>query len=148
MDAVLEIRGLAKRFGGITVANGIDLDLRRGEIVGLLGPIGAGKTALFKLISGFIRQDSGEIRLKGSSIEQMPMHLRARAGLSRTWQNVRVFPSLTVLDNLLVAPREYGGESFLRVAFDQAAIRREREKITEMASQQHAIVRHVEAANR
>ena len=76
------------------------------------------------------------------------MHLRARAGLSRTWQNVRLFPSLTVLDNLLVAPREYGGESFLRVAFDQAAIRREREKITEMAYQQLAKVRLVEAANR
>lgn len=148
MSAVLQIHGLNKRFGGIAVADNIDLELRRGEVVGLLGPNGAGKTSLFNLISGFVRQDAGTILLKGQSIQRLPMPARARLGLSRTWQNIRLFPSLSVLDNLVIAPREYGGESFLRVAFDRASIRNEREKIVELAYHQLAKVRLVEAANR
>ena len=148
MEAVLEIRDLQKRFGGIVVASNVSLELAKGEVVGLIGPNGAGKTSLFNLISGFLRQDAGAILLNGQSIERLPMYSRARLGLSRTWQNIRLFSSLSVLDNLIIAPRYYGGELFLRVALDCASIRREREKITERAYQQLAKVRLIEAANR
>jgi branched-chain amino acid transport system ATP-binding protein len=148
METVLEIRDLQKHFGGIVVASNVSLALKKGEVVGLIGPNGAGKTSLFNLISGFVRQDAGAILLNGQPIEGLPMYARARLGLSRTWQNIRLFSSLSVLDNLIIAPRYYGGESFLRVAFDRASIRREREKATERAYQQLAKVRLVEAAGR
>ena len=148
METVLEIIGLRKQFGGIVVANDVNLAIKKGEVVGLIGPNGAGKTSLFNIVSGFVRQDAGAIRLNEQPIESFPMHARARLGLSRTWQNIRLFPSLSVLDNLIIAPRQYGGESILRVAFDAKALRRERKEITERAYQQLEKVRLVEAAHR
>ena len=146
MDTVLEVRGLSKRFGGIVVASGIDLDLRKGEVVGLIGPNGAGKTSLFNLISGFILQDAGAIALNRQPIERLPMHARARLGLSRTWQNMKLFPSLTVLDNLMIAPRHYGGESILRVTFGRRSLARERDAIAACAFEQLRKVRLLDFA--
>lgn len=120
---VLEIAGLNKSFDGIVVADGIDLKLEAGRIVGLIGPNGAGKTSLFNLVSGIFPPDSGSITLDGQSLKGRKPHERARLGLSRTWQNLRLFPSLTVLDNLLVAPRQYAGESLLRLMFTPGAVR-------------------------
>lgn len=122
---VLEVRGLDKSFDGIVVADGIDLDLEAGRIVGLIGPNGAGKTSLFNLISGIFPPNAGSIRLDGASLKGLKPHERARLGLSRTWQNLRLFPSLTVLDNLLIAPRHYAGESLLRLMFTPGAIARQ-----------------------
>ena len=122
---VLEVRGLDKSFDGIVVADGIDLDLEAGRIVGLIGPNGAGKTSLFNLISGIFAPNAGSIRLDGASLKGLKPHERARLGLSRTWQNLRLFPSLTVLDNLLVAPRHYAGESLLRLMFTPGAVARQ-----------------------
>jgi len=124
MTSVLEIQGLTKRFGGIVVADAIDLTLAAGRIVGLIGPNGAGKTSLFNLISGVERPDAGSITLDGKALTSVSMHQRARRGLARTWQNLRLFPSLTLLDNLMVAPRVYPGENLLRVLFTPAAVRR------------------------
>jgi branched-chain amino acid transport system ATP-binding protein len=102
---VVRTQGLSKRFGGVVVADGIDLTLKSGQIVGLIGPNGAGKTSLFNLISGAIAADSGSIVLNGAEISGQPMHVRARLGIARSWQHNRLFPSLTVLDNLLLAQR-------------------------------------------
>jgi branched-chain amino acid transport system ATP-binding protein len=125
MSAVLEIRGLDKRFGGIVVADAIDLTLSAGRVVGLIGPNGAGKTSLFNLVSGVFPADAGTISLDGERIDRLKMHRRAGRGLSRTWQNLRLFPSLSVLDNLMVGPRRYPGEKIWRLAFDRGGIRRE-----------------------
>lgn len=125
---VLEIAGLNKSFDGIVVADGIDLKLEAGRIVGLIGPNGAGKTSLFNLVSGIFPPDSGSITLDGQSLKGRKPHERARLGLSRTWQNLRLFPSLTVLDNLLVAPRQYAGESLLRLMFTPGAVREAEKK--------------------
>ncbi len=124
MSPVLEIKGLNKSFDGIVVADDIDLTLRAGRVVGLIGPNGAGKTSLFNLISGVFKQDAGSIRLDGQSLDRRKTYQRARLGLSRTWQNLRLFPSLSVLDNLLVAPRDYAGESLMRLIFAPGAVRR------------------------
>jgi branched-chain amino acid transport system ATP-binding protein len=111
MSDGLVIRGLNKRFGGIVVADEIDLELPPGKVVGLIGPNGAGKTSLFNLVSGVVRQDSGRVSLGGVALDRLPTYRRARLGLVRTWQNLRLFPSLSVLDNLLIGARDYPAES-------------------------------------
>jgi ABC-type branched-subunit amino acid transport system ATPase component len=123
MTPVLRTQGLNKRFGGIVVADDINLTIAGGEILGLIGPNGAGKTSLFNLISGVLRPDSGAIYLNGASIDSHPLYRRARQGIARTWQHMLLFRSMTVLENLLIGPRDYPGESILRVAFGRRAVR-------------------------
>jgi branched-chain amino acid transport system ATP-binding protein len=106
----LEVRGLSKRFGGIVVADAIDLHVPPGRILGLIGPNGAGKTSFFNLAAGVVRPDAGRVVLDGRDVTGLAAYRRARLGLSRTWQNLRLFTSLTVLDNLLVGARRYPAE--------------------------------------
>jgi len=115
MANVLEVRGLNKSFGGIVVARNIDLTLQSGRVVGLIGPNGAGKTSLFNLITGVVRPESGAVLLDGAPLGRLKFHRRIHRGLSRTWQNVRLFPSLPVLDNLLIATHEYPGERLVNI---------------------------------
>ena len=117
MGNVLEVRGLNKSFGGIVVARNIDLTLQSGRIVGLIGPNGAGKTSLFNLITGVVKPDTGCISLDGAPLDRLKFHQRTHCGLSRTWQHVRLFPSLRVLDNLLIATHDYPGERLVNVLF-------------------------------
>lgn len=133
MTPLITLENVSKRFGGIVVADDIRLTLDSGEILGLIGPNGAGKTSLFNLISGLITPDSGSISFAGRRIDGAPMYRRARLGLSRTWQNVRLFQSMTVLDNLLVGPREYPGESIFRSLVRSRATERAREASMERA---------------
>ena len=123
MADVLEVRGLNKSFGGIVVARDVDLTLHSGRVVGLIGPNGAGKTSLFNLISGVVKPDSGSVWLDGAPLGALKFHQRIHRGLSRTWQNVRLFPSLPVLDNLLIATREYPGERLVNVLFGGRRLR-------------------------
>ena len=113
MTPILEVSGLSMRFGGIVVADSIDFQFKPGEVVGLIGPNGAGKTTLFNLLTGFITPFAGQITLSGRRIERLPSYQRARLGIARTWQSPRLFPSLTILDNLLISDRSYPGESLL-----------------------------------
>jgi branched-chain amino acid transport system ATP-binding protein len=101
--AILEARGLVKRFGGITAVNHVDLALREGEILGLIGQNGAGKTTLFDCISGFLPVDSGRVLLAGEDITDLPPHQRAVRGLGRSFQEARLFPSLTTEETIAVA---------------------------------------------
>lgn len=114
MSEVIRIRHLSKRFGGVVVADDINLAISAGAIVGLIGPNGAGKTSLFNLISGAVPADSGSISLDGIPIEGVPMYARGRLGISRSWQHNRLFPSLTVLDNVLLAERGARATSLLQ----------------------------------
>ena len=109
-EDVLVVAKLNKAFGGIVVADDIDLTLKSGRVLGLIGPNGAGKTSLFNLVCGVVKPDSGAITLAGESLEALPIRERARRGLARTWQNLRLFPALTVFDNLMLGPREYCGD--------------------------------------
>jgi ABC-type branched-subunit amino acid transport system ATPase component/predicted MFS family arabinose efflux permease len=102
-EPALELRGVHKSFGGAHVIRGVDLTLREGEILGLIGPNGAGKTTLFDLVSGFLVPDAGEIRLLDEDVTYATADARARRGLQRSFQDARLFPALTVEENLAVA---------------------------------------------
>lgn len=120
---MLVIRGLNKSFGGIVVADAIDLDMPAGRILGLIGPNGAGKTSLFNLVSGVFPPDTGTIALAGTPLDGLALHQRARLGLSRTWQHVRLFPSLSVIDNLVIGARHYPGEQIMSILLRPGSVR-------------------------
>ena len=101
--AVLECQGVVKTFGGIRAVDGVDLTLRQGEILGLIGPNGAGKTTLFDCISGFIPADAGRVVLRGRDVTEWAPHDRARGGLGRSFQEARLYPSLTTWETIAVA---------------------------------------------
>jgi ABC-type branched-subunit amino acid transport system ATPase component len=124
MTEVLRLSGVCKAYGGIVVADKVSLSIDAGEVLGLIGPNGAGKTSLFNLISGVVRPDAGQIVLQGKPIDSLPLYRRARAGIARTWQNMLLFNSMSVMENLLIAPRLYPGESVLRLAFGRTEVRR------------------------
>ncbi len=99
---MLEVKGLIKRFGGLTAVDGLDLVVPAYSVVGLIGPNGSGKTTTFNLISGLDRPDGGELLLDGAPITGLPSHEVLEKGLARTFQTIRLFPNLTVLENVLV----------------------------------------------
>jgi branched-chain amino acid transport system ATP-binding protein len=102
MTNLLEIRGLTRRFGGLTAVNAVDLDVAEGELVSIIGPNGAGKTTLFNLVTDLDDPDEGTVRLAGQDITQLSADKLAGLGLARTFQHGRVFANLSVLDNVLV----------------------------------------------
>lgn len=113
---ILEARQLQKSFGGVTAVAGIDLAIRCGEIFALIGPNGAGKTTTFNLLSGTHALDQGEIRLNGQPIQGLPPHRIAALGLLRTFQNLQIFNSMTVLENVLVGRHLRTATGFLAAA--------------------------------
>ncbi|PBI90618.1 Lipopolysaccharide export system ATP-binding protein LptB [Variovorax boronicumulans] len=102
MPSLLEVRGLVRRFGGLTAVNAVDLQLEEGELLSVIGPNGAGKTTLFNLVTGLDKPDAGQVRFDGHDITGLPAQALAQRGLARTFQHGRVFANLSVLDNVLV----------------------------------------------
>ena len=100
--ALLEVQGLSKHFGGLVANDRIDLRVDKGEIVGLIGPNGAGKTTLFNCIAGFYPPTAGNVQFKGEDITGLPANEICLRGIARTFQIVRVFKDLSVLDNVMV----------------------------------------------
>ena len=99
---LLETTGLRKQFGGLTAVNGVDFAIPKGAIVALIGPNGAGKTTLFNMITGLYRPTSGTIVFDGRNLTGLKPHQIVHAGIGRTFQNIRLFPNMSVLDNVLV----------------------------------------------
>jgi branched-chain amino acid transport system ATP-binding protein len=99
---LLELRGLRRTFGGLAAVDGVSFGVGTGEVHGLIGPNGAGKTTLLNLVSGLIAPSAGEIRLDGERIDGLPSHRIAGHGITRTYQNIRLFPALSAADNVLV----------------------------------------------
>ena len=102
MSALLEAAGLSKRFGGVQAVNDLSFTIAEGEILGLIGPNGAGKTTAFNLLSGFLAPDGGDVRFRGVSVLGRKPSAVCRLGLARTFQIVRPFPRMTVLENVTV----------------------------------------------
>src|SRR5437764_7971114 len=99
---LLELSKVSRSFGGLAAVRAVDFSVEQGEIVGLIGPNGAGKTTLFNLITGAYRPNAGAILFEGAEISRMAPHARCKLGIARTFQLVRPFPNLTVLDNVAV----------------------------------------------
>jgi branched-chain amino acid transport system ATP-binding protein len=100
--ALLSLRNVTLRFGGIVALDGVSLEVEEGTISGLIGPNGAGKTTAFNVVTRLYRPDGGEVELDGSSLLRTPPHRVISRGIARTFQNVELFPTMTVLENVLV----------------------------------------------
>ncbi len=135
---MLDVRGVVKRFGGIRALSGVDFSVGDDELVGIIGPNGSGKTTVFNVVTGIYRPDEGAVSMDGRPIGGLPPHRIAAAGIARTFQNIRLFRNLSVLDNVLVAfhPRvPYGPvPALLRLGDFREGERRLRERAEEVLS--------------
>lgn len=122
--ALLKLSGLQMRFGGLLAVDGVDFDVRPHEVFAIIGPNGAGKTTVFNCVGGFYRPTGGSITLDGDNITGLPSHSVARRGLVRTFQNIRLFRQLTVVENLLVAQHMRVHSGFLQGLLSTGAFRR------------------------
>ncbi len=133
---ILSVRGVSKRFGGLQAVDDLSFDVPKGSIKALIGPNGAGKTTLFNLISGFLAPDRGEIRYEGAPVQNLPSHEVASRGMVRTFQHIRLFPKMTVLDNVMVGRHLHSRSGFLsgmlNLPFTWKEERRIREKSREI----------------
>jgi branched-chain amino acid transport system permease protein len=116
---------LSKSFGGLKAVSNVSLTLRAGEITGLIGPNGCGKTTLFNLITGYITPDEGGIFIKDKDITQKAPFKMVREGLARSWQDVRIFNEMTVLDNVMTARQNQSGENLGLLFTNPWRVRRE-----------------------
>ena len=111
-QALLSIRGLVKRYGGLTVTDQVDLDILPGEVHAIIGPNGAGKTTLISQIVGEVKNDAGSITLAGRSLDALGVAERARAGIGRSYQITSVIPQFTVLENVILAVQGCRGHAY------------------------------------
>ncbi len=130
---ILEARELSRRFGGVVALQDYTLDLREGDLLGLIGPNGAGKTTAFNLLSGVLRPSAGVIRFAGREVTGWPTHRIARLGIARTFQNVRLFGDLSVLDNVMAGLHARHGAGLLATALALPSLRRRETRIAERA---------------
>ncbi|MGE5188507.1 MAG: ABC transporter ATP-binding protein, partial [Gemmatimonadota bacterium] len=110
---LLSIRGVSKRFGGLHAVDDVSFDVGRGAIKALIGPNGAGKTTLFNLVSGSMAPDAGEITFDGAPIQGLAPHRVAARGVSRTFQHIRLFPKMTVLENVMMGRHLHSRAGFV-----------------------------------
>ena len=101
-DVVLKVGGVSKRFGGLQALSDVGISIQRGQVYGLIGPNGAGKTTFFNVITGLYLPDSGSFELAGHTYKPAAVHEVAKAGIARTFQNIRLFPEMTALENVMV----------------------------------------------
>lgn len=128
---LLKIENLHKSFGGLKAVSQFSAHLHQGEIVSIIGPNGAGKTTIFNLVTGFYLPDSGKIQFQAQDIAGLKPHLISSAGVSRTFQNIRLFGSLTVLDNIRLAFHGQSRYNLWQSLLANQSFHREEERITE-----------------
>src|SRR6202011_2147683 len=109
-DIVLEVTGLSKHFGGLKAVDEVDIAVKRGGVHALIGPNGSGKTTTLNVLCGLYKATSGKIVLDGTDITTMPPHQRTAAGLGRTFQNIRLFRSMTALENVEIGAERPGNK--------------------------------------
>ena len=121
---LLEVRGLSKRFLGVTAVDRVDLTVDPGELVSLIGPNGSGKTTLFNCVTGYLGADGGRVSFRGHDLTNAPPHRVARLGVARTFQQVSVFPRLSALENLLVFLQQHQEDALLPRLVRAPSVRR------------------------
>jgi branched-chain amino acid transport system ATP-binding protein len=127
--ALLAVDDVTIRFGGLTALDSVTFDIYEGEILGLIGPNGAGKPTCFNVMTGVYQATSGEVRLDGTPLTKMKRHKITQLGMARTFQNIRLFKSMTVLENVMV-----GADAHSKVGFWDALLRTPRHRHTERES--------------
>ncbi|CAI1083790.1 MULTISPECIES: high-affinity branched-chain amino acid ABC transporter ATP-binding protein LivG [Serratia] len=148
MQPLLKVEGLSMRFGGLLAVNNVALELNEGEIVSLIGPNGAGKTTVFNCLTGFYRPTGGTIKLRERHLEGLPGQTIARMGVVRTFQHVRLFREMTVIENLLVAQHQHLKSGVFAGLLKTPAFRRAEADALERASVWLQRVGLLEMANR
>jgi branched-chain amino acid transport system ATP-binding protein len=133
--ALFEIRGLTRDFGGVRAIDGLDLDVDDGEIISVIGPNGAGKTTLFNLVTGMIPAGQGDILFGGRSIVGLRPSQILELGIARTFQNVRLFPEMSVRENVMVARHCRTRSGMLKAIFRAPSFRREEQETRQRAEQ-------------
>src|SRR5881275_2198273 len=126
---MLELRDVSKRFGGLAVISGLDLEVKEGEIVSVIGPNGAGKTTLFNLVTGVYQPDSGDIVFEGESLLGLQPHEITARGIARTFQTLRLFLNMTVKENVMAAAWSHTKAGIFRSILRTPGMRREEREI-------------------
>jgi branched-chain amino acid transport system ATP-binding protein len=134
-DVILDVRGISKRFGGLQALSEVGLRIRRGQVYGLIGPNGAGKTTFFNVITGLYTPDSGSFELAGRPYQPTAVHEVARAGIARTFQNIRLFADMTALENVMVGRHVRTASGVLGAIFRTRGFKREEEAIARRAQE-------------
>ena len=135
---MLALQGVSKRFGGLTVIQRLDLEVKEGEIVSVIGPNGAGKTTLFNLITGVYEPTEGDIVFAGRSIKGMDPHKITKLRIARTFQTLRLFLNMTVLENVMAAAFAHTQAGALRAMLRTPGMRREEREIRQLAEERLA----------
>jgi branched-chain amino acid transport system ATP-binding protein len=125
--SLLEVHDVSVRFGGIIALDGLSFDIDEGQICGLIGPNGAGKTTMFNVVSRIYQPSSGSVMYRGTNLIEVPAHGIARLGIARTFQNLALFPSMSLLENVMVGAHSQGHVGFTRAVFRVGAARENRE---------------------
>jgi branched-chain amino acid transport system ATP-binding protein len=139
-DIVLKVAGVSKRFGGLQALSDVGITIRRGQVYGLIGPNGAGKTTFFNVITGLYTPDSGSFELGGAPYKPEAVHQVAKAGIARTFQNIRLFAEMTALENVMVGRHVRTHSGLVGAVFRTAGFKREEREITDRARELLAYV--------
>jgi branched-chain amino acid transport system ATP-binding protein len=132
-DIVLRVAGVSKRFGGLQALSEVGVSIERGQVYGLIGPNGAGKTTFFNVITGLYTPDSGSFELAGKPYQPSAVHEVAKAGIARTFQNIRLFADMTALENVMVGRHIRTGSGVVGAILRTAAFRAEENAIADRA---------------
>ncbi len=125
--------GISKRFGGLTALDDVSIHIDKGKVVGLIGPNGAGKTTFFNAVTNFLPKDGGRVYFKGQDVTNLTPDRLVREGIARTWQNLRIFPRMTTLENVMMAIPKKRDENIFVAMFQPTTVRRERGQAREEA---------------
>ncbi|WP_134699697.1 ABC transporter ATP-binding protein [Ammoniphilus sp. YIM 78166] len=129
MSNVLEIKGITKRFGGLTAVSDVSVKIKKGSITAVIGPNGAGKTTFFNMVTGFYIPDAGDILLDGQSIKGLRPDIIASKGISRTFQNIRLFKEMTALENVMVGMDTQLKSGLMGILANFRGVKQEEERV-------------------
>lgn len=135
MSSILTVTGVTQKFGGLCALSDINIHIEPGEIVGIIGPNGAGKTTLFNIITGIYTPTEGRVELDGQDITGLKPHMIARRGFARTFQNIRLFPKMSALDNVLLGMHGHTSANLVDAIFHTSRKRREEAACVERAEE-------------
>ncbi|WP_066343620.1 ABC transporter ATP-binding protein [Azohydromonas lata] len=134
-NSVLKVSGVSKRFGGLQALSDVGIDIRAGQVYGLIGPNGAGKTTFFNVITGLYTPDTGTFELGGAPYKPAAVHEVAKAGIARTFQNIRLFPEMTALENVMVGRHVRTGSGLVGAVFRTKSFKDEEARIRARAQE-------------